>query len=124
MKSAGIHLLYYNSFRLTQSCSYLDKSTGPILSFVARTLYTFPLVSKDKTKSVHCVVFMDALNVDLNIFYGHFYRWCYFSCYTVPVVHVLRDYFLKLMFSNFVLFKTYHSFFFLSDKVLIFIIKE
>ena len=34
MKSAGIHLLNYYSFTHTQPFSFLDKSTGPIMSFV------------------------------------------------------------------------------------------
>ena len=38
MKSAGIHLLNRYSFRHTQPFSFLDKSTGPILPFVALAL--------------------------------------------------------------------------------------
>ena len=34
MKSAGIHLLNYYSFTHTHPFSFLDKSTGPIMSFV------------------------------------------------------------------------------------------
>ena len=39
MKSAGIHLLNYWSFRHTQQFSFLDKSTGPILPFVVLPLW-------------------------------------------------------------------------------------
>ena len=39
MKSAGIHFLNYQSFRPTQPFSFLDKSTGPNLLFVALALY-------------------------------------------------------------------------------------
>ena len=38
MISAGIHFLNYYSFRHTQSFSFLDKSTGPILTFMVLAL--------------------------------------------------------------------------------------
>ena len=41
MKSAGIHLPNYYSFRHTQPCSYLDKLTGSILQFVVLALWSF-----------------------------------------------------------------------------------
>ena len=40
INSAGIHLLYYQSFRPIQSFSFLDKSTRTILPFVAKAPYT------------------------------------------------------------------------------------
>ena len=38
IKSAGIHLLNYHSFRAIQSFSFLDKSTQPVLPLVVLTL--------------------------------------------------------------------------------------
>ena len=38
MKSAGIHLLNYQSFRHSQPFLFLDKSTGPIFPFLVLPL--------------------------------------------------------------------------------------
>ena len=42
IKSAGIHFLNYHSLRPPQSFSFLDKSMGPILPFVALALFAIP----------------------------------------------------------------------------------
>ena len=40
IKSAGIHLLIYYSFRYTRPFSFIDKVTGPFMSFVVLPLCT------------------------------------------------------------------------------------
>ena len=43
IKSAGIHLLNYHSFRPTQPFLFLDQSTWQILPFVALAIYRYTL---------------------------------------------------------------------------------